>query len=110
MRVVGKHGAASIVEYECDGVLRRCMLPKEIIREYGLSIPDQILDRGIEIGVDVEEAIDKIVMPTPTDLLNDLREQGFWTSDDVLASVTLFRRALIASISDQITMILREIR
>mgnify|MGYP001062056061 CR=1 FL=1 len=110
MRIVGKEGNAMIVEYSEGGVIRRCLLPKETIRAYGRSIPRDILSRGIEIGIDVEEAFDRITVPTSTEILNGVREQGFWTRDDVLGNVSRFRLAIASAIAEQVSQILRGVR
>lgn len=107
MRVVGKQGQTAVVEYEEGGLLRRCLLPKTVIREYGLSIPPEIRSRGIEVGVELEDAFNAIDLPTATDLLNYLRRAGFWTREDVLGNISRFKITLAEAMGDQVADILK---
>lgn len=110
MRVIGKHGKASLVEYEKDGVIRRCLLPKPIIRQYGNNIPGHVLSRGIEIGVEVEDAFGEIEMPEAKDLLDYVRRKGFWTSEDILGNVSRFKWTLVEALGAALIKILRGAR
>lgn len=107
MRVVGKRGKASIVEYECDGIVRRCLLPKSVIRKYGYQIPDEILDRGIEIGVTVEDAFCDLEMPSKEDLLNHLRVSEIWTQADILGNLGRFKLVLAEPIAERLIKIIQ---
>lgn len=110
MRLVGKQASAAIIEYEEDGVLRRCLLPKAVVREHGRQIPTEVLHRGIEIGIDVEEAFARMEMPTSTELLNYLRQEGLWTRDDILGNVSRFKLKIAGAIGDQIAEVLMGVR
>lgn len=106
MRVVGKHGQTSIVEYEENGLLKRCLLPKSIIRQYGNSIPLEIVERGIDVGIEVEEAFAGLELPSTAELLNHVRREGFWTRNDVLGNVSRFKLVLATAIGDQVEKVL----
>lgn len=111
MRIVGKSGNASIVQFEDeDGVLRRCLLPKSVIRKHGNSIPVNILNMGVEIGCEVEEAFSQLDMPTPDDLLSYTRSVGLWTREDILGNIPRFKQVLVEAFGSQIIHILREMR
>jgi len=110
MRIVGKSGQASIVEYERDGMVYRCLLPKTVVRQYGNQIPASILARGIEVGVEVEEAFNGIEFPDPKEVLNYVRDYGFWTADDVLGNPDRFKKKIADAFGDQIVRMLIRMR
>jgi hypothetical protein len=110
MRVVGKVGEACVVEYERDGICCRCILPKTVVRQYGNHIPSNVLARGIEVGVEVEEAFQEIAFPSNNKILNYVREHGFWTSEDVLRNTDRFKQKVAESFGDQIAQMLVRMR
>lgn len=106
VQIMGRDGETVLVQWTGVEGLMRCYIPAVEIHA-GNMVSDDVLEKGVEYGVDWAELAEREFKFTPVRLRHELRRAGVWSAADVISNPKTVFAAVQRAIGIDVSVIVR---
>lgn len=108
VRAIEQVGPSALVQWQDKEMLRRATVPVEALSEDGHKCPQDVLNQGVEYGVDWAAHLSLTV--TERDVAEGLKQANIWTADDLASNFDRARKVLVRLYMADFMRMVKEVR